>query len=411
VRRPSPKLASKSSSRLTLLRKVLSLFRRVMHVTMLPCRAREKFVPLSCFLLLALLFVLLNGIPSAALTPPSSNLPNGTQRLYIVPPSNAAPQDMGWWQDLFRRSSSSRRAILVQEQPSPPSQPQQSLPSLQLEEGGGSLPPLPSHITFSTPPMANGSSSNGKKDNGKEPHNHRARVAGKGDIYDEDNFPSPASFSAASSAHSVLDDITERLHHLPKWQYRLLCGSLWFTLLLLGILLSVSIVYGFGLKYVHFSVPGTTPLVPALVDTHGNIPLRATLRLDNPNIFPIAAAPTTTTLSSVDRTNGKLYPLVTAPVPRIYLHSREKGHIIHSDFVLKDLGKLPGGAELTTAALKGKATFLHSTTTLRLHVKALGFVPIVRVFQVKCYIATLWGEPTRPDGSKETVSDCMGTFL
>ena len=116
--------------------------------------------------------------------PPSSNLPNGTQRLYIVPPSNAAPQDMGWWQDLFRRSSSSRRAILVQEQPSPPSQPQQSLPSLQLEEGGGSLPPLPPHITSSTPPMANSSSSNGKKENGKEPHNHRAKVAGKGDIYD-----------------------------------------------------------------------------------------------------------------------------------------------------------------------------------------------------------------------------------
>lgn len=340
---------------------------------------------------------------------------------------------MGWWQDLFRRSSSSKRAILVQggadaqEQPSPPSQPQHSLTSLQLEEGGGGLPPLPPHITFSTPPMANGSSSsNERKENGNGRHNHSAKVVGEDgsqqplpwvdesdDIYEEENFPPPASFSVASSIHSVFDDINERLHHLPKWQYRLLCGSLWFTLLLLAILLSVSIVYGFGLKYVHFSVTGTTPLVPTLANTQGNVPLRATLSLDNPNIFPIAAAPTTTTLSYVDRTNGTwtLYPLVTAPVPSIYLHSREENHVIYSDLVLKDLGKLRGGPELMTAALKGKAVFLHSTTTLRLHVKALGFVPIVRVFQVECFIAILWGEPTRPDGSKETVSDCMGTFL
>jgi len=273
-------------------------------------------------------------------------------------------------------------------------------------------------ITFSNPPMANGSSSNG---NGT--YNHTAKVAGEdgtplplpwvdesGEIYGEDDFPSPASFSVASSIHSAIENMNERLNDLTKWQYRLLCGGLWFTLLL-ALLLGVSIVYGFGLKYVHFSVTGTTPLVPTLADTQGNVRLRATLSLDNPNIFPIAAAPTTTTVSCVDRTNGTLYPLVTAPVPRIYLHAREEGHVIHSDLILKDLGKLTGGPELMTAALKGKVAFLHSTTTLRLHVKALGFVPIVRVFQVDCYIATLCGEPTRPDGSKETVSDCMGTFL
>ena len=233
------------------------------------------------------------------------------------------------------------------------------------------------------------------------------------DIIEENHFPSPASFSVSSSVHSVVDGINERLHHLPKWQYRLLCGSLWLIFLLFIILLTVSIIYGFGLKNVHFSVTGVTPLVPTLADKQGNVPLRATLSLDNPNIFPIAAAPTTTTISYIDRTNGTqtLYPLVTAPVPRIYLHSHEEGHFIYSDLVFENLGKLPGGPELMTAVLKGNATFLDSTTTLRLRVKALGFVPIVRVFQVDCYISILWGEPTRPDGSKETISDCMGTFL
>ncbi|KAM3570783.1 hypothetical protein VYU27_007151 [Nannochloropsis oceanica] len=320
---------------------------------------------------------------------------------------------MGWWRDLFRRSSSSRRGILnfgsadIQQQPSPPSQPlQQQLPPLQLEEGGRSFLLPPPHITFSTHPMPNDISS-------KKNENDEDVVLERDDINEDEHFPSPVSFSVSSSVHSVVDGINERLHHLPKWQYRLLCGSLWLILFLFVILLTVSIIYGFGLKNVHFSVTGVTPLVSTLADTQGNVPLRTTLSLDNPNIFPITASPTTTTISYIDRTNETrtLYPLVRAPVPRIYLHSHEEGHIIYSDLIFKNLGKLPGGPELMTAVLKGNATFLDFTTTLRLRVKALGFVPIVRVFQVDCYISILWGEPTRRDGSKETISDCMGTFL
>jgi hypothetical protein len=39
-------------------------------------------------------------------------------------------------------------------------------------------------------------------------------------------------------------------HNRPKWQYRLLVGSLFFCVCALGLLTIITIVYGFGMRYV-----------------------------------------------------------------------------------------------------------------------------------------------------------------
>lgn len=221
-----------------------------------------------------------------------------------------------------------------------------------------------------------------------------------------------------SNKQSFMSTMTDRLHKMPRWKYRLLCGSLAGTLLLLVLLIVVSIVYGFNLKYVHISVTSTEPLLPAtLVDPQGNVPLRAMLSLDNPNRFPIAAGRSQVALSFLHKANGtrEVFPLTTAPIAPVFLHAREREHALASEFVLQNIAHMPGGPALMGAVLKGRATYFLADLTLPLRVQALGFVPVVRQFKVACTIATLWGEPlasgANGTAAKESISDCFGRFV
>lgn len=59
--------------------------------------------------------------------------------------------------------------------------------------------------------------------------------------------------SLQSGVHSVrtfVAGIEDRFHRMPKWQYRVLVGSLIFLLFALGLLVTVTVVYGFGMRCV-----------------------------------------------------------------------------------------------------------------------------------------------------------------
>lgn len=326
---------------------------------------------------------------------------------------------MRWWHRLLtylssrRRNTTSHCSYLTQEQS--PVLPSISIPAFVLQERGILSPAKPPPFESRSMNFDERKSNFGECD--KETSETREEISNgtlssvEGEqAQNSTGVPLRApSFSTIPSVHSVMSDIQSRLHHLPRWKYRFLCASLLLAVILLGLLLCVSIVYGFGLKYVHLSVTGTTPLAPNLVDAEGNAPIRATISLDNPNSFPITASASEVVLSYM---NGQQYtPLASAPLPRIQLHARHKDCMLTIDFVLAHLPTKPEGKAIMGAVLQGRATFLHAAATLRLHVRAFGFIRIVRRFEIDCSVATLWGEPTKADGSKDTVSDCFGAFV
>lgn len=240
------------------------------------------------------------------------------------------------------------------------------------------------------------------------------------------SLPSPArlrrsssdrrSHSLGESVHSVLTS----LHHvkLHKTTYRLLVAAIILLAAFLALLLIVSLIYGFGLQFPQISVVDTEPLAASLVDAHGNIPLRSYLEFQNPNIFRIYAQPSEVAIY----TDAECTHLLgRARVPALDLHAHERNRTVVTEYAIEGIMQVPGGPALVTKVAQGKPTMFYTTSVIGLRVKGLGFVPVLRHYEVKCKVLKLWGKPTgnattggQPGVDEDadvSVADCHGRFV
>lgn len=225
------------------------------------------------------------------------------------------------------------------------------------------------------------------------------------------------SHSLGESVHSVLTS----LHHvkLHKTTYRLLVAAVVLLAAFLALLLIVSLIYGFGLQFPQISVVDTEPLAPSLVDAHGNIPLRSYLEFQNPNIFRIYAKPSEVAIyTDPERT----HLLGRAQVPAVALHAHERHRRVETEYAIEGIMQVQGGPALVTKVAQGKPTLFYTTSVIGLRVKGLGFVPVLRHYEVKCRVLKLWGKPKgnataagqpgeEDENADVSVADCHGRFV
>lgn len=229
--------------------------------------------------------------------------------------------------------------------------------------------------------------------------------------------------SFAESVHSVLSSIHH--HKLPKWQYRLLVASVVVLATFLGILLIVSLIYGFGLQFPQITVLGSETLIPSgLMDAHGNVPLRSYLSFENPNIFRIYCKRSVVTIyTDPERT----HVLGHAHVPALALHAHERNRTVVSEYAIKGIMSVPRGPDLVKRVLTGRPTLFYTTSVIGLQIKGLGFVPVNRKYMVQCKVLKLWPKPKpaangtaaaiTPGQGEEveeengSVADCHGRFV
>ena len=163
---------------------------------------------------------------------------------------------------------------------------------------------------------------------------------------------------------------------------------------------------------------GTGPLSPNLVDAHGNIPLRSSLQFQNPNIFRIYAQPSEV---SIYTDSERTHLLGKAQVPAVDLHARERNRTVLSEYAIENIGKVLGGPEIVKKVGQGKPTLFYTTSVIGLRVKGLGFVPVLRHYEVSCRVLKLWPKPkgnaTAGQAEEEEadadicVADCHGRFV
>lgn len=88
--------------------------------------------------------------------------------------------------------------------------------------------------------------------------------------------------------------LTDYLHHMPKWQYRALLGIIFFLSSALALSLVVALIYGFGLIYPRIRVVNLDvgDMVVDPVTNDISLVTTSVMETFNPNIFPIHIHPT-----------------------------------------------------------------------------------------------------------------------
>lgn len=228
-------------------------------------------------------------------------------------------------------------------------------------------------------------------------------------MHEDEEPPAPPVLSLMDSIQTAITTLDEVIHHrLPLWQYRLLIASLITAVTFLALLLIISCLYGFGLRYPHITVVGSKLVLPdKLVDSQGDVPLQSHVRFDNENIFPVRACRSTV---SIYTDAGYRHLLGEAQLPALYLHARERNRTVISDYKIADINNVDGGKEILQSVLKAKPTIFYTRSIIPLQVKGLGFVPITRKYKVECKVLKLWGKKDQGE-MDDTVSDCFGRFV
>lgn len=87
--------------------------------------------------------------------------------------------------------------------------------------------------------------------------------------------------------------VRPKIQRRPKWEYRLLVGSVFFLLFALVLTIVITVVYGFGMAFPHISITAIQPNLPfPFMDAKGAIPITGTMAFSNPNAFKAKTHPT-----------------------------------------------------------------------------------------------------------------------